>query len=431
MIQSLQLGGSSQSQDKGMRRLNRLPLFIGLGLVVAFLAVLVYGLSSRGLHLTDTASMEAGSQASAGSFAEQLKRGVKDGIIGERDPQPLVQQAAPTPPTLVEKPVAGEQRDPIVLERGAQPETDLAWRAKLYREEQEQLLREQQRQRMASLQARATALDAPLKVNTAGLDARSVDVKPETAGVQTSTARAGIDPYSAALKAGLADGEADQNGQRAKEDFFNSDIKDLGYLPNGVKPQRSRFELKRGSVIPATMISGINSDLPGRISAQVSQNVFDSATGRLLLIPQGSKLFGRYDSKVSFGQNRVLVVWTDLVFPNGATLQIGAMPGTDAEGFGGFEDQVDNHYFKAFGSAFLIALIGAGVDLALPQGSTLAMQPTASDAARRNVAEGFGRVAEKSLSKNMNVQPTIEIRPGYQFNVLVDQDMIFPGSYHG
>ena len=103
----------------------------------------------------------------------------------------------------------------------------------------------------------------------------------------------------------------------------------------------------------------------------------------------------------------------------------------DAEGYGGFNDQVDNHYFKTFGSAILLALIGTGMDMAIPENSTLANQTTASDAARRNFAETFSRVAERTISKNLDVQPTLEIRPGYQFNVLVDQDMAFPSDYRG
>jgi type IV secretion system protein VirB10 len=179
------------------------------------------------------------------------------------------------------------------------------------------------------------------------------------------------------------------------------------------------------------LITGINSDLPGRITAQVSQNVYDSATGHRLLVPQGTKLFGRYDAEVSFGQSRVLVVWTDIIFPNGSTLQIGGMAGTDTQGNGGFKDKVDNHYFKTFGSAILLAIIGTGIDMAVPQSSTRTNQDRASDAARRNFAETFGRVAERTISKNLDVQPTLEIRPGYKFNVLVDQDIVFPGAYRG
>jgi type IV secretion system protein TrbI len=232
---------------------------------------------------------------------------------------------------------------------------------------------------------------------------------------------------AAALQAGIGGQNTDPNGQASKESFFNQDIEDLGYLPNQVVPQLSPYELKRGSVIPATLVSGINSDLPGRITAQVSQNVYDSATGRHLLIPQGSKLFGRYDSKAAFGQSRLLVIWTDIIFPNGSTLQIGGMAGTDAAGYGGFTDQVDNHYLQTFGSAILVALIGAGTEMMLPQdNNAFGNSDSAEDAARQSFAESFGQVAEQTVSRNLNVQPTLEIRPGYRFNVLVDQDLVFP-----
>ncbi|MNE67805.1 Bacterial conjugation TrbI-like protein [compost metagenome] len=105
------------------------------------------------------------------------------------------------------------------------------------------------------------------------------------------------------------------------------------------------------------------------------------------------------------------------------------MAGTDSQGYGGFRDKVDNHYLRTFGSAALVALIGTGIDMAVPESSSLATQDTASDAARRNFAETFGRVAEQTISKNLNIQPTIRIRPGYRFNVLVDQDIVFPGNY--
>jgi len=106
------------------------------------------------------------------------------------------------------------------------------------------------------------------------------------------------------------------------------------------------------------------------------------------------------------------------------------MAGTDAPGYGGFNDSVNNHYLKTLGSAILIALIGTGIDMSVPQSSTLSTQDTASDAARRNFAETFGRVTERAIDRNLDVQPTLEIRPGYRFNVLVDQDIIFPGVYH-
>ncbi|WP_349962979.1 IncP-type conjugal transfer protein TrbI [Rhizobium sp. ZPR3] len=436
MVQSLKLGGTANDEaDRGIRRINRLPIIAVIVLLITFLGVIFYGLTSRGLYFGKDSGLETSSGNSASTFADQIKRGVTNGIIGEPQQQTTFQ---PTPVEtnrdakkrtnpFAPQPGQGEQQL-----RWQELEPEEVWRARLERESQEQYLRERYRQRMARLQARDSAYDAPLAIDRGKLEARSGtdDATAAKAATTTSTtAGTPSDLYTAALRAGLGGQNVDPNGQRSKEDFFNADLKNLGYLPNGVVPQRSPFELKRGSVIPATLISGINSDLPGRISAQVSQNVYDSATGHRLLIPQGTKLFGRYDSKVSFGQRRVLVVWTDIIFPNGSTLQIGGMAGTDAQGYGGFADKVNNHYLKTFGSAVLIALIGTGIDMAVPQSSTLATQDTASDAARRNFAETFGRVADRTIQRNMDVQPTLEIRPGYKFNVIVDQDIVFPKAY--
>ncbi|WEZ86315.1 IncP-type conjugal transfer protein TrbI (plasmid) [Rhizobium sp. 32-5/1] len=438
MVQSLNLGGAQNSQAaSAIRRINRLPIVVIIVLAVAFLGVIFYGLASRGLYFGKDNGLDTTSGNPASTFADQIKRGVTDGIIGEPQQQTTFQ------PTPVETKQADEKdNDPFtpqpvqreVQQRGQDLEAEEVWRARLKREQQEQYLREQQRQRMARLQANNAAYDAPLAIDRSKLEARAerndatADAEERATTKSTNTGNT-PDLYAAALRAGLGGQNVDPNAQGAKEDFFNADLKELGYLPNRVVPQQSPFELKRGSVIPATLITGINSDLPGRITAQVSQNVYDSATGHRLLIPQGTKLFGRYDSKVSFGQKRVLVVWTDIIFPNGSTLQIGGMSGTDAQGYGGFNDKVNNHYFRTFGSAVLIALIGTGIDMAVPQSSTLATQDTASDATRRNFAETFGRVADQTIQRNMDVQPTLEIRPGYKFNVLVDQDIIFPGNY--
>ncbi|MGO4567993.1 IncP-type conjugal transfer protein TrbI [Rhizobium sp. 2YAF20] len=433
MAQSLKLGGVPQeSSSSRVRQVNRLPIIVVIVLIIVFLAVIFYGLTSRGLYFRGDPGLAQTSGNPASTYADQLKRGVSDGIIGEPVQTPAFQ---PTPDKTkkdaTSNPFTTEPRQVQQEEKFAiEPET--VWKARLQREQNEQYLRERQRQRMARLQAGDAAYDAPLAIDKGKIDAQEkATTDMTTTNLATNSAQPGsaTDLYAATLQAGLGGQNLDPNGQRTKEDFFNADIKELGYLPNKVAPQQSLFELKRGSVIPATLITGINSDLPGRITAQVSQNVFDSATGHRLLIPQGTKLFGRYDSKVSFGQSRVLVVWTDITFPNGSTLQIGGMAGTDAQGYGGFNDKVNNHYLRTFGSAVLVALVGTGVDMAVPESSTLATQDTASDAARRNFAETFGRVAERTIDRNLDAQPTLEIRPGYKFNVLVDQDIIFPGVY--
>ncbi|ODT74409.1 MAG: conjugal transfer protein TrbI [Pelagibacterium sp. SCN 64-44] len=432
MTDALKLGEDAREAPK-IRRLNRLPIIIAIVLVVTFFAVIIYGLSSRGLRFGagDDLSTTPGSRP-ASSYGDQLTQGVPDGIIGE--PTPMILQPVPfVPAEDAAEPVAPVVVTPTITTTQTGIEAEEVWRARLEREQEEQFLRELQRQRMASLQADGAAFDSPIAVDLQRLSATTTD---SNATVIPQTTGSGLPPnalelYAAAMQAGLTgQGEKDPNGQAAKAAFFNQDLTDLGYLPNGVVAPVSPFEVKRGSVIPATLITGINSDLPGRIVAQVSQGVYDSATGRHLLIPQGSKLFGRYDSEVTFGQSRVLVIWTDIVFPDGSTLQIGGMAGADSAGYGGFTDQVDDHFFETFGSAMLVALIGAGTEMILPQ-----EQPGTSgmsngeSAVRESFAETFSELSEQTVSRNMDVQPTLEIRPGYRFNVLVDQDMVFPRAF--
>ncbi|MFJ1311802.1 IncP-type conjugal transfer protein TrbI [Agrobacterium sp. P15N1-A] len=435
MVQSLKLGGAANEEaGSSMRRINRLPLIAtGIG-VFLFLAIVFFGLINRGLLQRGDPGPDAGVGSSASTFADQIKRGVSDGIIGEPHPAQTFQ---PTPTETTGETSA----NPFTSQPSQQEEAhstlepEEVWRARLEREQREQYLRERHRQKMARLQSSNAAYDAPLAIDRGKLNPRDGEASTKSSGDGLATrdglpAGGASDLYAAALRAGIGGQNLDPNGQKAKEDFFNSDLAKLGYLPNRVVPQQSPYELKRGSVIPATLITGINSDLPGRITAQVSQHVYDSATGHLLLIPQGTKLLGRYDSKVSFGQSRVLVVWTDIIFPNGSTLQIGGMAGNDAQGYSGFRDRADRKWFQTFGSAILIALIGAGTDMAIPQDrDSFRSANSAEDAARRSFAETFGRMADRTIQRNMDVQPTLEIRPGYKFNVIVDQDIVFPGRY--
>lgn len=451
-MSSIDLDGAGDDRPK-IRRLNRLPVIAFIILVVVFIGVVFWGLSQRGMRSGDGGPGTSTGQP-ASDLADELTRGVPPGIIGE--------PARPTPPVVPQvdedgQPVITNPFQPQPTQTPARPqvqqiqtpqqasETEAEWRARLQREFEEARLREEHRQEMAQIQARPTAANSPMAIDLSNVEAAQGAQGQQggpAAGAagQSPDLRAGGNPavqdlYAAAMQAGLGGQGAarDPNNQVGKEAFFNQEISDLGYLPNQVVPQLSPYELKRGSVIPATLVTGINSDLPGRITAQVRQNVYDSATGHRLLIPQGTRLVGRYDSNVSFGQSRVLVIWTDLVFPNGSTLQIGGMPGQDAQGYSGFRDRVDNRYLQTFGSAILIALIGTGIDAALPQSNTSPWQQNQNnveDAARRNFAQTFGRVADQTITRNLDVQPTLAIRPGYQFNVFVEQDIIFPGAFN-
>ena len=166
--------------------------------------------------------------------------------------------------------------------------------------------------------------------------------------------------------------------------------------------------------------------LPGTISAQVRQTVYDSLNPSVVLIPQGTRLIGEYSSEVAYGQSRVLVAWSRLIYPNGATMDLRGMEGTDGKGQAGFHDQVDNHYFRVFGSAILMSLLGVGAQLSQPQNSGALNTPSASQQAAAATAQQLNNVGTNLLNRNLNIQPTLIIRPGYAFNVLVNRTMILP-----
>jgi type IV secretion system protein VirB10 len=201
---------------------------------------------------------------------------------------------------------------------------------------------------------------------------------------------------------------------------------DNGYLPASVQPPLAQHELFAGSVIPAVMLTGIDSDLPGAISAQVRQTVYDSLNPSEVLIPQGTRLIGEYSSEVAYGQSRVLVAWSRLIYPNGATIDLRGMEGTDGKGQAGFHDQVDNHYVRVFGSAILMSLLGVGAQLSQPQNAGALNTPSASQQAAAALAQQMNNVGTNLLNRNLNIQPTLIIRPGYAFNVLVNRTMILP-----
>ncbi|MGH7364724.1 MAG: TrbI/VirB10 family protein, partial [Candidatus Methylomirabilales bacterium] len=202
-------------------------------------------------------------------------------------------------------------------------------------------------------------------------------------------------------------------------------------LQAAVRGSVSPYEVKAGTIIPGVMLTGINSDLPGQITAQVREQVFDTVTGQYLLIPQGTRLVGLYDHQVVYAQQRVLISWKRLIFPNGASLSLReGMPGTDALGAAGFADQVNNHYLRIFGNALLLSVITAGVQLSqIPQFGRDFEGPTAGNVLGAAVGQQLGSTAAELIRRGINIAPTLEIRPGYPFNIMVTQDMVFPAPY--
>ncbi len=212
--------------------------------------------------------------------------------------------------------------------------------------------------------------------------------------------------------------------------YANPGQGDRWRLDSKPEPPHSPYELRAGFVIPGTLISGINSQLPGQIMAQTSQDVFDTATGKYKLFPQGSRLVGTYSSEVAYGQARVLVAWQRIVFPDGKAMDIGAMPGADGAGFAGFKDQVDNHYVRIFGSALLMSAITAGVAYSQQNQNTGSLYaPNAQSTLSSALGQQLGQATVQMISKNMNIAPTLEIRPGYRFNILVTKDLTLSKPY--
>ncbi|WP_137935838.1 TrbI/VirB10 family protein [Chitinivorax sp. B] len=238
------------------------------------------------------------------------------------------------------------------------------------------------------------------------------------------------------LNSGLA---AAGNGETGDEPDLNRQAQKLAfkqqthkssYLNSQLTPPVSPFELKTGTVIPSILVSELNSDLPGEIIAQVSQNVYDTATGNHLLIPQGTKLFGRYDSQISFGQERLLVTWQRLIYPNAYTLELGGMAGHDQEGKAGFADRVNNHYGRIFGWGLLTSLLSAAYQLSQPaQDRNSDRAPSNQQVMGAAVGQQMAQLGMEMAKRNMRVQPTIEIRKGYRLNVMVNKDITFPGTY--
>jgi type IV secretion system protein VirB10 len=189
------------------------------------------------------------------------------------------------------------------------------------------------------------------------------------------------------------------------------------------------YEIKAGWEIPAVMEQSLNSDLPGDIKALISSNVFDTATGLYLLIPQGSRLVGKYDSRISYGQNGVQVVWERIIFPDASSVDINRMVGLDAHGNSGLRYGVDHHYKRLFGFAALTSAFSAAFDLSQRNTQSALTYPSVSDTASAAVGREMNQTGEMITRRNLNVQPTIKVPAGYKFTVRVNRDILFDAPY--
>ncbi|MCK1520403.1 MULTISPECIES: TrbI/VirB10 family protein [unclassified Bradyrhizobium] len=246
--------------------------------------------------------------------------------------------------------------------------------------------------------------------------AKGQDARPPT------TTAVGSDRITPASPGNSDDGLT-QNSQERKLAFVNASVDRRTVSPDRITRPASPYIVQAGTVIPGALLTGIRSDLPGQIAAQVTENIYDSPTGRFLLVPQGAKLIGSYDSQVSFGQSRVLLVWTRLIMPNGRSIVLERQPGADASGYAGLEDQVDNHWGELFKAAALSTFLAVGTELGV--GSDTDSDDSAIiQALRHGASDSLNQTGQQVVRRSLNIQPTLTVRPGFPVRVVVNRDLI-------
>jgi type IV secretion system protein VirB10 len=222
-----------------------------------------------------------------------------------------------------------------------------------------------------------------------------------------------------------------QNMQSRKEAFLaasrNRQADD--YLRSTREAPLSRYEIKAGWEIPAVLEQSLNSDLPGELKALVTSSVYDTATGLYLLIPQGSRLIGKYDSHVSYGQDGVQVAWSRIIYPDASSVDLDGMMGLDSHGNAGLRDKVDRHYFRIIGFSVLTSMFTAAFEISQRSSQSALTYPTPAQTAGSAVGQELSQTGAQITRRNLNVQPTIKVPAGYKFTVRVNRDILFEAPY--
>lgn len=248
----------------------------------------------------------------------------------------------------------------------------------------------------------------------AGTETRSA---PATAPPAPSQTPAMESPTLAGL--GLAPQPATPTAQERQAAFLDAAVDRRTVSPDRVAAPASPYILQAGSIVSAALITGIRSDLPGQITAQVTENVYDSPTGRLLIIPQGARLIGQYDNGVGFGQRRVLLVWNRIIMPNGRSIVLERQPGADSEGYAGLEDGVDYHWRELFKAAALSTLLSIGAETGSSSGESDIVR-----ALRQGASNSISQIGQQIVGRQLDIAPTLTIRPGFPVRVIVTHDLV-------
>lgn len=356
-------------------RLSRRVL-IGLGGVAALAIAAALG---YGLHTNNTTSHGQ-------ELLSTQNRPSPEGLAGlPKDYTGLPRNAPPLGPAL-----PGDLGKPI-LNAGAAPNTQIE------SPDAQRLAQEADAARVSRLFAQTSQQPQPITVSA-----------PAAAGAEAGTT----------LKSPVDAGAA-QNMQDRKTAFLNAATDRRTVSPDRLQAKASPYVVQAGTVIPAALITGIRSDLPGQITAQVTEAVYDSPTGKYLLIPQGARLIGEYDSSVAFGQSRILLVWTRIIMPNGTSIVLERQPGADTQGYAGVEDQVDYHWWEIAKAAVLSTILSVGAEA-----GTSDNENNLAQAIRMGASNSISQTGQQIVQRQLNIQPTLTIRPGFPVRVIVTRDLV-------
>jgi len=218
---------------------------------------------------------------------------------------------------------------------------------------------------------------------------------------------------------GLTPQPATPSAQQRQQAFLDQTPDKRTVAPDRVAAPASANVLQAGAVIAAALITGIRSDLPGQITAQVTENIYDSPTGKILLVPKGTRVVGQYDNGVGFGQKRILLVWNRLIFPNGRSIVLERQPGADAEGYAGLQDGVDYHWSELFKAAALSTLLSIGSQAGSPSDES-----EIARALRQGASDSVSQVGRQVVGRQLDIAPTLTIRPGFPVRVIVTRDLV-------
>lgn len=444
------------NRSSGVRRVNNWPMYIIGAATAIFLLIMMLVAADRSGEQSEPKDKKSEKTGNSSLFASQISGMDSDGIIPSKAEPPKV-------PVLDNAPAREPERLQVVRPDNldAPPLPPRASQPDVNADELQRIRVMKAQQFQEAVRARSTVqVQAPRSAGSSQSTQGPLTTQDALADIAAARQRLNeqsrSDPNSA-FKARLAelrrvgiipDGNGNDSGiadspfrsgasasrDRGFDQFGTGEGKDRWTLDAKVQAPHSPYELRAGFVIPAMLVSGINSDLPGQIIGQVTQSVYDTATGKYLLVPQGARLVGSYSSEVAYGQARVLVAWQRIIFPDGKAMDIGAMPGADGLGYSGLSDKVNNHYVRVFGSALLMSGVVAGISLSQDQNNSGGFgggnqRESASSAMSEALGQQLGQVTAQMISKNMSIAPTLEIRPGFRFNVMVTKDLTFSKPY--